>query len=65
MTPPKRITLEAFVRKYSCANQSEYDVLVAAVNKLKTDSPAHQAAVQCLAKWRELEEYLDVAGFEL
>jgi hypothetical protein len=46
MTPPKRITLEAFVRKYSCANQSEYDVLVAAVNKLKTDSPAHQAAVQ-------------------
>ncbi len=61
----KKLTLTTFVKRYSQANQTEYEVLVAAVNKLDPHSSAHQAAKQCLDKWREFEEYLESAGFEL
>lgn len=61
----KRITLEAFVRKYSEANQTEFEVLSAAVNKLREDSEAHRLAKQAYEKWLEFDEYLTAAGFEL
>jgi hypothetical protein len=61
----KKLTLTTFVKRYSQANQTEYEVLVAAVNKLDPHSSAHQVAVQALEKWREFEAYLEAAGFEL
>lgn len=61
----KKITLTAFVKRYSQANQTEYEVLVAAVNKLDPHSSAYQLASQALEKWKAFEEYLESAGFEL
>lgn len=60
----KKLTLEQFVKRYSQANQSPYDVLKAAANKLDPQSSAQQVAKQCLEKWDEFEEYLVAAGFE-
>jgi hypothetical protein len=61
----KKITFTAFVKRYSQANQSEMDILVAAVNKLDPHSGAYLAAKECLDKWKAFEEYLEAAGFEL
>ena len=61
----KKISLEAFVRKYSCANQTEYEVVQAAVTKLSPESEGYRLAKKTLDAWIELEEYLDSAGFEI
>ncbi len=65
MSTPRKLSLEAFVRRFSSCKQSEHDIVVAAVKHLDPHSSAHQVATQCLAKWSELEEYLESAGFEL
>ena len=62
--PVKRISLEAFIRRYSEANQSPDDVLSAAVNKLKQDSEAYRLAKDAHAAKQAFEEYLTGAGFE-
>lgn len=64
MTPPKRITLESFIRKYGEANQTEYAVLKAAVSKLREDSEGYRLAKSAFEKWQEFDEYLTAAGFE-
>lgn len=61
---PKRITLEAFVRRYSEANQSPTDLMKAAVNKLREDSECHRLAKAAHEAWLKFEEYLNVSGFE-
>lgn len=61
---PKRITLEAFVKRYSEANQSLTDVVDAGVNKLREDSEAHRLAKAAQEANRAYEEYLTAAGFE-
>lgn len=61
----KKLSLESFIRKYSCANQSEYDVLKAAVNRLDPKSSAHKMASEAMEKWKQFEEYLEAGGFEL
>lgn len=61
---PKRITLEAFVRRYSEANQTPADIMEAAVNKLREDSEGHRLAKAAHEAWVEFESYLESAGFE-
>ncbi len=62
---PRKLSLESFIKRFSCANQSQHAIIVAAVKHLDPHSSAHQMAVQCLEKWTALEEYLESAGFEL
>lgn len=61
---PKRITLEAFVRRYSEANQSPVDIMEAAVNKLREDSEGHRLAKSAHIAFLAFEEYLIASGFE-
>ncbi len=62
---PRKLSLESFIKRFSCANQSQHDIVLAAVKHLDPHSSAHQIASQCLQKWNELEEYLESSGFEL
>lgn len=62
---PRKLSLETFVRRFSCTKHTELEIVVAAVKHLDPHSSAHQIAVQCLEKWTQLEEYLESAGFEL
>jgi hypothetical protein len=41
------------------------DIVRACATKLDPKSSAYSVATECLEKWRELEEYLEAAGFEL
>ncbi len=62
---PRKLSLESFIKRFSSANQSERDIIVAAVKHLDPHSSAHQMALRCLEEWTALEEYLESAGFEL
>jgi len=63
--PPKKLTLTQIVNRYSNANQTEMDIIIACATKLDPHSSAQPIAAQCLALWKQLEEYLESAGFEL
>lgn len=64
-TQPKRVSLQFFAKRYSHANQSELDILDAALKKLDTHSEAYRLAEAEVKARKEFFDYLDAAGFEL
>jgi len=61
---PKRITLEAFVRRYSEANQTPLEMMEAGTNRLRTDSEGYRLDKAARDAFREYEEFLIAAGFD-
>lgn len=61
----KHITLNQFVKAHSHIQETELDIVRAAIAKLQPQSEAWRLAIRCLNAWEDLEEYLEADGFKL